>query len=112
MSDRTSFDEYLDEQLEDEEFRREFELARAQIDAIDQIVRLIDAARVSLGMSKADLARAMRVKPAAVRRLLSEQSPNPTLMTVAKAAHAVGLEVTVAPAERAPTQHDPETVSA
>src|SRR5665811_2554257 len=88
MTERTSFDQYLDEQLADDEFRREYELARAQIAAVDDIVRRIDTARTDLGMSKADLARAMRVKPSAVRRLLTEQSPNPTIATLAKAAYA------------------------
>jgi len=97
MTERTSFDQYLDGQLEDEEFRREYELARAQIAAVDEIVHRIDTARTDLGMSKADLARAMRVKPSAVRRLLTEQSSNPTIATLAKAAHAVGLEITVTP---------------
>lgn len=41
-------------------------------------------------------ARAMRVKPSAVRRLLTEHSSNPTIGTLAKAAYAVGLEITVA----------------
>lgn len=99
MAERTSFDQYLDEQLEDEEFRREYELVRAQIAAVDEIVRRIDAARADLGMSKADLARAMRVKPSAVRRLLTDHSSNPTIATLAKAAYAVGLEITVAPAK-------------
>ena len=97
MTERTSFDQYLDEQLEDEEFRSEYELARAPISAVDEIVRRVDTARTDLGMSKADLARAMRVKPSAVRRLLTEQSSNPTIATLAKAAYAVGLEITATP---------------
>lgn len=50
-------------------------------------MRRIDTARTDLGMSEADLARAMRVKPSAVRRLLSEQPSNPTIATLAKAAY-------------------------
>ncbi len=97
MAEHTAFDQYLDEQLKDEEFRREYELAQAQNAAVDEIVRRIDTARTDLGMSKADLARAMQVKPSAVRRLLTEQSSNPTIATLAKAAYAVGLEITVTP---------------
>ena len=97
MTAHTSFDQYLDKQLEDEDFRHEYKLAQAQIAAVDEIVRRIDTARTDLGMSKADLARAMRVKPSAVRRLLTQQSPNPTIATLAKAAYAVGLEITVTP---------------
>ncbi|MCH7585902.1 MAG: helix-turn-helix transcriptional regulator [Acidobacteria bacterium] len=100
MTERAYFDQYLDEQAEDEEFRRGYELVQAQIAAVDEIVRRIDAARIDLGMSKADLARAMGVKPSAVRRLLTEHSSNPTIGTLAKAAYAVGLEITVVPAKQ------------
>src|SRR5665811_1166712 len=112
MTERTSFDQYLDEQLADEEFRREYELARAQIAAVDEIVRRIDTARIDLGMSKADLARAMRVKPSAVRRLLTEQSSNPTIATLAKAAYAVGLEITIAPTTHESNDRTAESIPA
>ncbi len=101
MAEHTTFDQYLDEQLKDEEFRREYE-----------IVRRIDTARTDLGMSKADLARAMRVKPSAVRRLLTEQSSNPTIATLAKAAYAVGLEITVTPTTHEPSDTRAESVPA
>jgi ribosome-binding protein aMBF1 (putative translation factor) len=112
MAEHTSFGQYLDEQLEDEEFRREYELARAQIAAVDEIVRRIDAARTDLGMSKADLARAMRVKPSAVRRLLTEQSSNPTIATLAKAAYALGLEITVTPTTHESNDRRAESIPA
>ena len=112
MTEHATFDQYLDEQLEDEDFRREYELARAQIAAVDEIVRRIDTARTDLGMSKADLARAMRVKPPAVRRLLTEQSPNPTIATLAKAAYAVGLEITVTPTTHESSDTRAESVPA
>ena len=112
MTEHTSFDQYLDEQLKDEEFHREYELARAQIAAVDEIVRRIDTARTDLGMSKADLARAMRVEPSAVRRLLTEQSSNPTIATLAKAAYAVGLEITVTPTTHEPSDTRAESIPA
>ncbi len=112
MTEHTTFDEYLDEQLKDEDFHREYELARAQVTAADEIVRRIDTACTDLGMSKADLARAMRVKPSAVRRLLTEQSSNPTIATLAKAAYAVGLEITVTPTTHQSTNRTAENVPA
>ncbi len=112
MTERTSFDQYLDEQLNDEGFRREYELAQARIAAVDEIVRRIDTARTDLGMSKADLARAMRVKPSAVRRLLTEQSSNPTIATLAKAAYAVGLEITVTPTTHGSSDRTAESIPA
>jgi len=39
----------------------------------------------------------MQVRPSAVRRLLTEQSSNPTIATFAKAAYVVGLEITITP---------------
>ena len=110
MTEHTSFDQYVDEQLEDEDFRREYELARAQIAAVDTIVHRVDAARTDLGMSKADLARAMRVKPSAVRRLLTQRSSNPTIATLAKAAYGVGLEITVTPTTHESSDRTAETV--
>ena len=85
-------------------------LARAQIAAVDEIVHRIDTARTDLGVSKADLARAMQVKPSAVRRLLTRQSPNPTIATLAKAAHAVGLEITVTPTTHGSSDRTAEIV--
>ena len=54
-----------------------------------------DAARVRLGMSKADLAREIGKNPQVVRRLFSAETRNPELKTVAAIASALGGRVRV-----------------
>ena len=59
---KTGFDKFLDEQMAAPSFAKEYGEARAEIDAIDRIVRALDLARDKSGMSKADLARAISAK--------------------------------------------------
>ncbi len=94
---KTAFDRYLDERLKDDEFAREYAGARAEIDAIDQIMRLLDKARRELNLSKADLARRIGAKPEIVRRLLTAEEPNPTIATVVKIAAALNLRLDLVP---------------
>lgn len=96
-SHETAFERDLRERMADADFRDAFERESVRIDTIDRLVNAIDEARVELGMSKADLARAIDADPAAVRRLLGDTQPNPRLETVAALAHAVGLDVTLTP---------------
>jgi len=94
---KTAFDRYLDERLKDDEFAREYADARAEINAIDQIMRLLDKARKELNLSKADLARRIGAKPEIVRRLLTTEGPNPTIATVVKLAAALNLRLEIVP---------------
>jgi ribosome-binding protein aMBF1 (putative translation factor) len=71
---------------------------RSTIDATDQLVRAMDAARVELGMSKAELARRIGAKPEIVRRLFTARTANPTLNTVAQIADVLGLRLDLVPA--------------
>ncbi len=97
---KTGFDRYFDEQMRDPQVRAAYEAARARIDAVDRLVRALDDARVALGLSKAELARRIGTDPAAVRRLLTAQGPNPTMETFVGLAQALGLDVQLAPAGR------------
>ena len=92
---KTGFDRYVDEQMRDPEMRRAYEVARARIYMVDGLVRALDDARESLGITKAELARRLGAEPAAVRRLLTSPQPNPTMTTFVAAADALGLEVRV-----------------
>ena len=94
---KTSFDEFVDEQMQDASFVRGFTKARRTIDAIDGIVRALDMARIDVGMTKTELARRISAKPELVRRLLTAKSPNPTLETVVRIAHALGLSLRLVP---------------
>jgi DNA-binding phage protein len=98
----TGFDRYVDKRMGDPEFADAYAEARARIDAIDQVVRRLDAAREELGISKAELARRIGVRPESVRRLFSAPSPNPTLDTVVAVARALELTVRLEPEHRSP----------
>jgi transcriptional regulator with XRE-family HTH domain len=87
--------------MQDEEFRQEYELARAQIEQVDAVMRQLDELRVELGLSKAQLARAIGKNPATLRRLFTAEV-NPELKTVAALASALDAEVRIVPRRRQP----------
>ena len=90
---KTGFDKFFDEQMKAPGFAAGYAKTRAIIDATDRLVRALDSARVKTGMSKAELARLISVKPEIIRRLFTVRSPNPTIGTVAKIAGALGLQL-------------------
>jgi len=94
---KTSFDKFLEEQMADPEFAAEYEEARREIDSADACMRVIDAVRIDLGMSKAELARRVSMQPAAMRRLLSAKDANPTFSTLMSIADAVGFKLQLVP---------------
>lgn len=95
--EKTAFELDFERRMEDGEFRAAYEEARARIGAIDALVQKLDAARETQGLTKAELARRMRVRAEVVRRLFSTDQPNPTINTVVGIANALGFEVTAVP---------------
>jgi ribosome-binding protein aMBF1 (putative translation factor) len=91
--------------MQDAEYRREHELARAQIEQVDAVMRQLDELRAQVGLSKAQLARLIGKNPAALRRLFSAEV-NPELKTVAALASALDAEVRIVP--RKPRRSTPE----
>lgn len=87
------------ERMRDREFRQEYELARAQIEQVDAVMRQLDELRVDMGLTKAQLARLIGRNPAALRRLFTAQV-NPELKTVAALATALDAEVRIVPRRR------------
>lgn len=83
--------------LEDPEFLREYVVESMRIATLDFVVNALDEAREAAGLSKAELARAIQVEPAAIRRLFSSDHANPTLGTLAEVAAALGMRVTLEP---------------
>jgi DNA-binding phage protein len=83
--------------LQDPDFLREYVTESMRISTVDNVVNALDNARRTAGMSKAELARAIRVEPATIRRLFASDNPNPTLGTLAEVAAALGMRVTVEP---------------
>ena len=94
---KTGFDRFLDEKLRDPSFREQFEVARIEIAATDALVRALERAREGRGISKAELARRMSVKPEIVRRLLTDAGGNPTVGTVLKVATALDCHLELVP---------------
>jgi ribosome-binding protein aMBF1 (putative translation factor) len=90
---KVGFDRFFDEQIKSPSFAKSYGQARAEVDAIDGMVRALDAARVKSGLSKADLAAAIDARPEVVRRLFTQQNPNPTLRTLFRLAAALGYRV-------------------
>lgn len=93
----TGAERYLTGRLEDDDYRREFELARDRIAQIDTIIRALDERRAALDLTKSELARRANLKPEAVRRLFSADRPNPTLNTLVALAGALEIELRVKP---------------
>ncbi len=93
MTEPTGAERYLARRLEDPDYRQAYEAARERIEQIDSVIRAFDARREELHLTKAELARRAEVKPEAVRRLFSAESPNPTLATLVALAGALDLEI-------------------
>jgi transcriptional regulator with XRE-family HTH domain len=81
--------------LEDPSFLRHYIVESLRIATVDGLVNALDEAREEAGLTKADIARAVRVEPAVVRRFFASGAANPTLATVAEVAAALGMRVTV-----------------
>jgi len=97
MPSKTGFDRFLAEKLRDQAFREEFQVARAEIAATDSLIRVLEGARASRGISKAELARRISAKPEIVRRLLTDRRGNPTVGTVFKVAAALDCHLELVP---------------
>jgi len=93
MAQKTAFELDFEMNMRDAEFRAAYERSRAQIDAIDNLVRALDTERAAQGLSKAELARRMDVSPEAIRRLFSTERPNPTMKTYVAALEALDLKM-------------------
>jgi len=92
-SEKTGFDRYFEQRMKDPGFADAYERERAVIDSTDELIRVLDARRASLGLTKASIARAAGMLPALVRRLLTSGASNPTLETVLRVVHAVGFRL-------------------
>ena len=97
MANRGAFWEDLALDLEDPEFLREYVVESVRIATLDAVVNALDEAREAAGLSKAELARAIQVEPATIRRLFASDRSNPTLGTLAEVAAALGMRITIEP---------------
>lgn len=97
MANRGAFWEDLARDLEDPGFLREYVVESVRIATLDAVVNALDEAREAAGLSKAELARAIQIEPATVRRLFASDKSNPTLGTLAEVAAALGMRITIEP---------------
>lgn len=94
---RTGAERYFAKRMKSADYSQAYERARVEVALIDFVMNSLDSRRCELGWSKAELARRADLKPAAVRRLFSSESANPTLSTVAALAGALNLEIVTKP---------------
>lgn len=81
----------------DPEYRAAYERAAREIAQTDAVIRQLDALRVDLGMSKAELARRVDRNASSVRRLFTASQVRPELPLIAALADALGAELRVVP---------------
>jgi hypothetical protein len=94
---KTGSDRDIEVWLKEPDFAREYEVARAEIAAVDKatnaFLQALDKARIRLGLTKAELARRIGAEPVVMRRLVSAEGRSPTLATLLKAAAVLWLEL-------------------
>ncbi len=105
-SRKTGFDKFFNEQMKSTSFAKSYAEARAEVDAIDRLVRALDAARERSGLTKADLAEAIDARPEVIRRLFTQKNPNPTLSTLIRLAAALGYRVQLVRNDRRGTRRN------
>ena len=86
-----------DRRLADATSREQFQRTRITVIEIRRLLQRIDAERERAGLSKSELARRAGTTPAAVRRLFTSPSANPTLRMVLDLFDALDLEITLQP---------------
>lgn len=87
-------------EMEDPEFRAEYERARRELAQVNAVMRALDQLRGEAGWSKAELARQIGKNDASIRRLFTA-AVNPELRTVAAMAAALDAEIRIVPRRRA-----------
>jgi transcriptional regulator with XRE-family HTH domain len=94
---RSLFWDDLERKLENPKFLRAYVIESIRISTLDAILGQLDEVREKIGITKAELARAIGAEPASLRRLFASNAANPTLGTLADMAAALGLRVSLEP---------------
>ncbi|HEY5282190.1 MAG TPA: helix-turn-helix transcriptional regulator [Polyangia bacterium] len=94
---KTGFDKYLTRRMADRGFATAYKQARTGIDSVDAFMCSLEEARATAGVSKAKLAQLTGTQPAAIRRLLTMDAPNPTLSTVMNILKSLGCSLVIVP---------------
>jgi ribosome-binding protein aMBF1 (putative translation factor) len=83
--------------MKDPEYRAAYEQSAREITQTDAVIRALDALRIDLGVSKAELARRVNRNASSVRRLFTASQVRPELPLIAALADALGAELRVVP---------------
>ena len=94
---QVGFDRYFSKRMKDRGFAEAYGQSRQGIDSADAFMRSLEEARATAGVSKAKLARLTGRQPAAMRRLLTTDAPNPTLSTVMSILRSLGYGLALVP---------------
>jgi DNA-binding phage protein len=86
--------------MKDPEYQEAYERAARQIAEIDALINTLDALRIDLGMSKAELARRVGRNASSVRRLFTASGARPELSLIVALADALDAEVRIVPRKR------------
>jgi hypothetical protein len=97
MIDTTLHERRRSRRMSDPEYRDAYKRAAKEIAQTDQVIRTLDALRVDLGISKAELARRINRNASSIRRLFTASQARPELPLVAAIADALGAEVRIVP---------------
>jgi ribosome-binding protein aMBF1 (putative translation factor) len=81
--------------MQDPEYRLAYDRAAREIAQTDAVIRELDALRVDLGMSKAELARRVNRNASSVRRLFTASQARPELPLIAVIADVLGADLRV-----------------
>jgi DNA-binding phage protein len=94
---KSGFDRYFSKRMKDPGFAAAYKQARQGIDSVDAFMRSLEEVRATAGVSKAKLAQLTGTQPAAMRRLLTTDAPNPTLNTVMSILKSLGYGLALVP---------------
>jgi transcriptional regulator with XRE-family HTH domain len=91
--EKTWFDKSFEQRMKNPKFAAAYREAKTEIDAVDALVRELDAERARQGLTKARLARLSGLPPESVRRLFTAADPDPKLSTLMPLAAALGRSI-------------------
>jgi DNA-binding phage protein len=89
------FDQIRERRLQSPEFRARYRRTKGSIARVQKLLQMIEARRQETGLMKVEVAERAGINPAALRRLLTSGTSNPTLKTVLDVMDALGLEMRV-----------------
>ena len=86
-----------EQRKQDPEYRAAYEQAAGELAQTGAVIRQLDALRVDLGLSEAELARRVNRNASSVRRLFTAGQVWPELPLIVAPADALGAELRIVP---------------